>query len=144
MEAEKILNNYLNKLKEETLRTANEFNILQVQHTDINRLIISTSEDCRKAKAELTEYETNKLANKMFFIEQKKEVIEDLVKKKKAGEEKKKEKLDTQILDINAKISELQAENEQIEIQIKEKQKEIKQVQNLKENINEHNDKSKF
>jgi peptidoglycan hydrolase CwlO-like protein len=143
MKSEKVLDSYLHKLKEELGKIQTELSLLTNQHTDINKLIVNTSEECRKAKSELTEYETNKLANKMYFIEQKKEQIEDLMKKKKANDDKKKEKLDTQILEIKSRNGELQTLIEKIETEMKERQKEIKQFESLKEAISEQNDKSK-
>jgi chromosome segregation ATPase len=143
MGAEKILNSYLSKLKEETSKTAKEFNELQSQHNEINKLIINTSEECRRSKNELTDYETNKLANKIYTIEQKKDNLEDLRAKKRANEDKKKEKLDNQILEITERINGLNSLVEKIESDTKDKQKEIKQVQVLKEGLSEQNEKSK-
>jgi hypothetical protein len=144
MKTEKNLDNYLQKFKEELGKIQTDLNFSTNQHTDINKLIVNTSEECRKAKSELTEYETNKLANKIYFIEQKKEQIEDLQKKKKALDDRKKEKLDTQILDIKNRNIELQSTIEKIETEMKEKQKEIKQFETLKEAIAEQNEKSKL
>jgi predicted nuclease with TOPRIM domain len=68
----------ISKIKEENNITLNEYTILQAQQNDLNDRLNSIYEECRKAKAELSEYENTRLLNKQYTIERMNDFICEL------------------------------------------------------------------
>jgi uncharacterized protein (DUF3084 family) len=142
METEKILSQNLSKLKEENTKTLNDYAILQKQSTELNELISRTSEESRKAKVELSEYENTRIANKLYEIEQKREIIEDLKKKIHSSEQEQIEDLNKQIETIKENIKTKNELLEKIEKGIKDTEQRYKEIGTLKEKIDFENEKS--
>jgi len=75
LETEKILTDNLNKLKEENNKALNEFAILTKKQNEVNDEMNKTTEELRKARIELSEFETTRLPNREYEIKQKKRII---------------------------------------------------------------------
>jgi chromosome segregation ATPase len=143
MKLEQVLTDKLTKLKEENTKTLNDYAVLQKQQSDLNDLINRTSEESRKAKVELNEYENTRIANKLYEIEQKKDNIEELKKKIHNSEQEQIEALNKQIDLIKSLIKERNETMEKVEKTIKDTAVKYKDMQILKEKIDFENEKKK-
>ncbi len=91
MKTENVLVTQLNQIKEENTRTLNENAILQKKQEEYTTKINAMNEECRKAKAELSEYENTRLLTKQFEIER---LTEQISRTKEQIDNSEKEQLE--------------------------------------------------
>ena len=123
-------------------RTSNEVNMYNQHQNDITDHISKFSEECRKARADISEYETNRIAIKLMEIDQKKELIEELKFEIQKKDEERKDKELNEINSLNEQIKNKIANLKEIELEIESKEKEIKEIEVMKESIDQNNSMS--
>jgi predicted nucleic acid-binding Zn-ribbon protein len=142
MHTEKNLSTSLKKLREDNTRTLNEYSELQKQQSELMELINRTSEECRKTKAELSEYENSRLLKKQWAIDRLYEQIDKLKREIDNKEKEQLENLKRQIEKIQEEINEKVASKEKLEMDIAKTNQRSKDMQNLKDKIDFNNEKS--
>lgn len=143
METENVLVNNLNKLKEENTKTLNEYAKLQKEQEEMTNKINNISEECRKAKVELSEYENTRLLNKQFDIERLNEHISRLKEQIDMSEKEQVENLKKQIEILQEEIKKKAEAYEKIENDIKQADTRYRENQLLKEKIDLNNEQKK-
>jgi chromosome segregation ATPase len=142
MQTEKVLSTSLKKLREDNTRTLNEYSELQKQQSELMELINKTSEECRKTKAELSEYENSRLLKKQWAIDRLYEQIDKLKREIDNKEKDQLENLKKQIEKIQEEINEKVANKEKLETDIAKTNQRSKEMQNLKDKLDFNNEKS--
>lgn len=138
-EAEKSSIQNLTKIKETNNKYNLEFSELQKEQREQQEIINNSTEELRKAKVELTEYENTRIANKIYEIEQKKENIEDLKQKIQNSEDEQMKRLNDEIERYQKACKQKQDLIHDEDNQIKLKTAQIRELQKLKENIEANN-----
>jgi chromosome segregation ATPase len=144
METEKVIVSNLNKLKEENTKTLNDYSVLQKQQAELNDLINRTSEECRKAKGELAEYENTRLLKLQFDIDRLNEQITRIQEQINNNEKEQIESLKKQIEIIQEEINKKSQQKDKLEDDISKASSRYRDVMNLKEKIDLNNEQSKF
>lgn len=129
----------LAKLKEQNNKYNLEFASKQEEHREQQETINNLTEEMRKAKIELAEYENTRIANKIYECEQKKENIDELKKRIQESVDEQVKRLKD---DIEKYQKAFKSKNDQIleeENQIKVKQQQIEEFIKLKESIEASN-----
>lgn len=144
METEKLIVSNLNKLKEENTKTLNDYAVLQKQQAELNDLINRTSEECRKAKGELAEYENTRLLKLQFDIDRLNEQITRIKEQIESNEKEQIESLKKQIESIQDDINRKTAIKERIEDDISKATSRYREVMLLKEKIDLNNEQSTY
>jgi chromosome segregation ATPase len=144
IEMETVLAGHLNDMKEKNNKTLNEFTILQSQQNDLNDKLYSLSEECRKAKTELSEYENTRILQKQYNVERLQEHIKDLNDKIDMTEKQQVEDLRKDIKKIEEEIAKKVEEFEALENDINNKENQSREIQNLREKVEINNKHSKY
>ena len=143
MEMEKVLVQNLNKIKEENNKTLNEYTVLQSQQNDLNDKLSSINEECRKAKAELSEYENTRLLNKQYTIERMNDFIGELKDQISNTEKEQLENLKRQILIVQEEIKKKNESSDKLDSEIKTKEIQFRELQILRDKVEFNNQQSK-
>jgi len=144
METEKVIVSNLNKLKEENTKTLNDYAVLQKQQAELNDMINRTSDECRKAKGELAEYENTRLLKLQFDIDRLNEQISRIKEQIYNNEKEQIENLKKQIEVIQDDINRKTTTKEKLEDDINKGSGRYREVTNLKEKIDLNNEQSKL
>ena len=123
----------LGKIKEQNNKYNLEFASKQEEQREQQEIINNSTEELRKAKIELAEYENTRIANKIYEIEQKKENIEDLKQKIQNSEDEQYKRLQEEI-DKYQKACRLKLDV------IVEEENQIKSKQQQIHNLIKHNE----
>jgi hypothetical protein len=134
-EAEKasILN--LEKIKGQNNKYYLEFASKQEEQREQQEIINNSTEELRKAKIELAEYENTRIANKIYEIEQKKENIDDLQQKIQNSEDEQYKRLQEEIDKYQKAYKLKQDAITEEENQIRNKQQQIHNLVKHNESI---------
>lgn len=124
-EAERACKLNYNKLFEKNQKYYIDIAGLQENQKEQLEIINSYTEDLRKAQLELGDYESTRLINKQYEIDQKKENIEDLKQRLQDIEDEQFKKLQTEIENYNKRKQEKEDLIKSEENFIVEKEKEI-------------------
>jgi chromosome segregation ATPase len=142
METENVLVHNLNKLKEENIKTLNEYAKFQKEQEELTTKISTVNEECRKAKAELNEYENTRLLTKQFDIDRLSEHITRLKEQISNSEKEQLENLKRQIESLEKEIEKDKNNLNKLETDIREADLRYKNVQAIKEQTDLRNEQS--
>lgn len=138
-ESEKSYMKYLNNIKEENNKIVTEYANQQAYQRELNEQINNQSEELRKAKIELNEYENTRIANKVYEIEQKKENIEELKQKILDSEEEQMRKLNAEIEKYNENIRVLKLKVSDEDSELKKAEQQINETIKIKDHVDQNN-----
>lgn len=130
---------YLNNIKEENNKIVTEYANQQAYQRELNEQINNQSEELRKAKIELNEYENTRIANKVYEIEQKKENIEELKQKILDSEEEQMRKLNAEIEKYNENIRVLKLKVSDEDSELKKAEQQINETIKIKDHVDQNN-----
>jgi len=142
MEMEKVLVQNLKKIKDENNITLNEYTVLQAQQNDLNDRLNSIYEECRKAKAELSEYENTRLLNKQYTIERMNDFISELKDQISNTEKDQIENLRKQIAKVQEDIKKKNETFEKLDLDIKNREIQYRELHMLREKVEYNNEQS--